>query len=69
MHAGMEVSEVCLQALRVPRPRQSINSWRSGPFQAEEARPEDIDADVVEERCERLLSIPGYGSSYAGLRT
>jgi hypothetical protein len=28
-----------------------------------------IEADVVEESCERLLSIPGYGSSYVGLRT
>ncbi len=69
MHAGMEVPEVRLQSLRVPRPRQAINSWRSGLLQAEEARPEDIEVDVVEERCKRLLPIPGCGSSYAGLRT
>jgi hypothetical protein len=62
----MEVPEVCFQVVPVTRPCQPIR--RGGVLQAEEACLQDIKADVVEERCERLCSIPSYGSSYAGLR-
>ena len=30
--------------------------------------PQDVDADVMQERCQFLLLVPGYSSSYAGLR-
>jgi hypothetical protein len=65
----VEVPEVCLQALRVLRPCQSITPWRGGLLQAEEACPQDIEAEVMEKRCEWLRVIPGYGSSYAGQHT
>jgi hypothetical protein len=37
-------------------------------LQAEEARPQDIDVDVMQERRQFALSVPGDGFSYAGLR-
>jgi hypothetical protein len=37
-------------------------------LQTEEARPQDIDVDVMQERRQLALSVPGDGFSYAGLR-
>jgi hypothetical protein len=37
-------------------------------FRPEEARPRDIDVDVMRERRLLALSFPGDGFSYAGLR-
>ena len=64
----MQVHEVCLEVLRVLGPRHLVDTWRSGLLQTEEARPQDIDVDVMQERRQLVLSVPGDGFSYAGLR-
>jgi hypothetical protein len=50
------------------RPRQPIDAGRGGLLQSEESRPQNIDADMMQERGQRLCSIPGYSFSYASLR-
>jgi hypothetical protein len=46
-----------------------MNSRRhSGLLQTEEARPQNIDAEMMQERRQFILSVPGDGFSYAGLR-
>jgi hypothetical protein len=68
MHTCVKVLEAHLQALLVLCPRQPIDAGRGGLLQAEEPRPQNIDADMMQERGQRLCSIPGYGFSYAILR-
>ena len=59
-----EALEVCLQALLVLCPRQPIDPRRGVLLQSEEFRPQDIDADMMQECGQRLCSVPGYGFSY-----
>jgi hypothetical protein len=68
MHTCVKVLEVCLQVLLVLRPRQPIDAGRGGLLQSEEPRPQNIDADMMQERGQRLCSIPDYSLSYASLR-
>jgi hypothetical protein len=68
MHTRMKVLEVCLQVPLILCPRQPTDTRRGGLLQAEESRPQDVDADMMQECGQRLCSIPGYGFSYAGLR-
>jgi hypothetical protein len=48
--------------------RHLVDARRRGLLQTEEARPQDIDVDVMQERRQFALSVPGDGFSYAGLR-
>ena len=64
----VEVREVGLKVLYVVGPRHLIDARRGGLLQTEEARPQDIDTDVMQERCQLTLSVPSDGFSYAGLR-
>ena len=68
MHTCVKVLEVCLQVLLVLRPRQPIDAGRGGLFQTQEPRPQNIDADMMQECGQRLCFVPGYGFSYASLR-
>jgi hypothetical protein len=55
MNPLMQISEVSVKVCFVGPPRQSINT-RCGIFlKFEECLVEQLDADVVEERCEPLL--------------
>ena len=64
----MQVYEVCLEGPRVLGPRHLVDARSSGLLQTEEARPQDIDVDMMQERRQFALSVPGDGFSYAGLR-
>ena len=64
----MQVYEVCLESFRVLGPRHLVDARRRGLLQTEEARPQDSDVDVMQERRQFALSVPGDGFSYAGLR-
>ena len=64
----MQVQEVCLKVFCVFDPRHLVDTRRCGLLQPEEARPQDIDVDVMQERRQFVLSVPGDGFSYAGLR-
>jgi site-specific DNA recombinase len=66
--ASMQVQEVCLKVFCVFDPRHLVDTRRCGLLQSEEARPQDIDVDVMQERRQLVLSVPGDGFSYAGLR-
>jgi len=64
----MQVYEVRLEDPCVLGPRHLVDARRRGLLQTEEARPQDIDVDVMQERRQFALSVPGDGFSYAGLR-
>jgi hypothetical protein len=68
VHTSVKICEVGLDVLHVVGPRHLVDTRRSGPLQVEEARPQNIDADVMQERRQLALSVPGDGISYAGLR-
>jgi hypothetical protein len=65
----MEPCEVCLQILPVFGPRHLIDTRRGKLLQAEEARSQSIDADVMQERSQLTLFVPGNGFSYAAPRS
>ena len=64
----MEVREVLLEAFRVLGPRHLVDAGRGGLLQPEEARPQNIDGEMMQERRQLVLSVPDDGFSYAGLR-
>jgi len=64
----MQVPEVCLKVFCVFDPRHLVDTRRCSPLQAEEARSQDVDVDVMQKRRQLVLSVPGDGFSYAGLR-
>ena len=64
----MEGCEVCLQVLRVLGPRHVADTRRRGLLQTKEARPQGVNADVMQERRQLVPSVPSDGFSYAGLR-
>ena len=64
----MQISEVSVKVCRVVHPCQSINARCSLLLEIKEGPPQDVDADVMQERCQFLLLVPDYSSSYAGLR-
>src|ERR1700687_4236353 len=49
MDPCVEIGEVGLEIYRVLVPRHSIDAWCGALLQAEEAPPQDVDADVVQE--------------------
>src|SRR4029450_9462873 len=51
----MQVRELALKVCLVVLPRRAIYAGSRIPFESEERDPEQIDADVVEERCEPFL--------------
>jgi hypothetical protein len=65
----VETCEVYLQILHVLGPRHLIDTRRGSLLQTEEARPQYVDADVMQERSQLTLFVPGNGVSYAGLRS
>jgi hypothetical protein len=64
----MQVQEVRLQVLGIFGPRHLVDARRCGLLQTEEARSQDLNVDVMQERRQLVLSVPGDGFSYAGLR-
>src|SRR6202022_914057 len=60
----MQISEVSVKVCRVVHPCQSVNARCSLLLDIEEGPPQDVDADVMQERCQFLLLVPGYRSSY-----
>jgi site-specific DNA recombinase len=68
MHTCVKALEVCLQTLLVLCPRQPVDPRRGVLLQSEESRPQNIDADMMQECGQRLCFVPGYGFSYASLR-
>jgi hypothetical protein len=63
----MQISEVSVKVCRVVRPCQSVNARCSLLLDIKEGPPQDVDAGVMQERCQFLLLVPGYSSSYAGV--
>jgi hypothetical protein len=59
MNAGVEVDEVGLEVLRIAIPCQLIHAWSGASREAEKPRPQDVDIDMVQERRELLLFVPG----------
>ena len=64
----MEIAKVLLAAILVHVPRHRIDAGRRSSLQCEEGGAKDINCDVMQERCQFLLVVPGDGFSYAGLR-
>src|ERR1700704_4911063 len=62
----MQVPEVCLKVFCVLNPRHLVDTRRCSPLQAEEARSQNVDVDVMQKRRQLVLSVPGDGFSYAG---
>jgi hypothetical protein len=58
----MQAQEVCLKVLCVLDPRPLIDTWSSGLPQSEEACPQDLNVDVMQERRQLVLSVPGAAS-------
>src|SRR5262252_9344142 len=61
MDASMQAQEVCLKVFRVFGPRPLIDTRRCSLLQFEEACPQDINVDVMQERRQLVLSVPGDG--------
>jgi hypothetical protein len=59
MNAGVEVHEVGLEVLRKAIPCQVIDAWSGTSREAEKPGSQDVDIDVVQERRELLLLVPG----------
>src|SRR6266446_6537672 len=55
MDPCMQISEVLLKVCRIGLPRQPVHPRGGVALEHEERLPEQIDAEVVEERCELLL--------------
>src|SRR5215207_4327511 len=65
MHPSMQFPEVALEILLVVPPRQSVHTRRGMFLEGKERRFEQVDADMVKERGELLLSLFPCGLSYA----
>src|SRR5258708_13917505 len=68
MDARVQISEVSVKVCRVVLPCHAVDTWSGALLQFEEHSPQDVDRDVVQERCELLLLVPGDSSTYAFLR-
>ena len=68
LDARVEVREVLFKALRVFGPRYLVDARRGRLLQTEEARPQNVDGEMMQERRQFILSVPGDSFSYAGLR-
>ena len=64
----MQISEISAQGLRVVHPCHPVDARCRLLLDIEEGPPQNVDADVMQERCQLLLLVPGYRFSYAGLR-
>jgi hypothetical protein len=64
----MQISEVSIKVCRIVTPCQSVDARCSLLLDIKEGPSQNVDADVMQERCQLLLLVPGYRSSYAGLR-
>ncbi len=61
----MQISEVSFKVCLVVLPRHSVHTWSRIAFQRKEQLAEQIDADVVQKRCELLLLPLPCGVPYA----
>ena len=60
--AAVQVDEVALEVCSVMLPRRAVHAWRGMTLQRHERVPEQVDIDVMLERCEPLrLPFPGCG--------
>jgi len=60
--------KIGLEGLRILGPRHLVDARCSGLLQTEEARPQNSNVNVMQERRQLPRSAPGDGFSYAGLR-
>ena len=65
---GVEIGEVGLEVLRVLVPCHLIDAWRCALLQIGEGPPQAVGADMMQERREAFLLVPGNGLAYATLR-
>ncbi len=56
------------KARRVFGPGHLVDAWRSRLLQTEEARPQNVDGEMMQERRQFILSVPGDSFSYTGRR-
>jgi hypothetical protein len=68
MDPRVQISEVSVKVCRVVVPRHAIDAGRRALLQREERGAQDVDADVMQERRQLLLAVPGDGFTYAVLR-
>ncbi len=68
MNPCVKIGKVGLQICRVLVPRLAIDAGGRALLQAEEGPLQNLDADVVQERGQLLLPVPGNSATYAGLR-
>ena len=64
----MQVQEAYLKVFCVFGPRHLVDAWRRSLLQSEETCSQDINVNVMQERRQLALFVPGDGFSYAGLR-
>jgi hypothetical protein len=64
----VEVREVLLKARRVFGPGHLVDARRGRLLQTEEARSQNVDGEMMQERRQFILSVPGDSFSYTGLR-
>ena len=57
--ASMEIAKVLFATFLVHVPRHRIDARCRSPFQGEERGAEQVDGDVVQERCQLFLLVPG----------
>jgi hypothetical protein len=63
MNAGVQVHEVGLEVLREAIPCQVIDARSRSSREAEKPGSQDVDVDMVQERRELLILVPGDGVS------
>ena len=68
MDAAVQISEVSVKVCRVIHPGHLVDADGRALLQFEEGRTQGFDGDVVQERRQLFLGIPGNGFTYAGLR-
>jgi hypothetical protein len=66
--AFVKTLEVLLEVFRVIFKHNTVDAGSGGLLQTEEARSQDVDGHVMQERGQWLCRVPVYGVSYAGLR-
>jgi hypothetical protein len=65
MDPTMKRREAILSGLLVRIPRHLVDPWGGSSLKGEERGPENVHADVMQERCQSFLVVPVDSFSYA----
>jgi hypothetical protein len=65
MNARVQVPQIALQVRLVRIPCETIHPWRRRFLQLEGREAQEVDGDMVQERCEPDAFIPPCGVTYA----